>query len=78
MQNFLKIEKESEATLELNELLFEKTKLMYENQMISITELLEAEANLYNAKSRYIQARLNTIISKSQLLLLIGNKDLKK
>lgn len=78
IQNFLKIEKESEATLELNELLFEKTKLMYENQMISITELLEAEANLYNAKSRYIQARLNTIVSKSQLLLLIGNKDLKK
>lgn len=69
-----KILKEKIETLNLAFDVFEQSKLMYKNHLISMPNLLEQEANLRNTQAQLINAKYEKSLSLAKLKLAIGDE----
>lgn len=59
--------------------IFEQSTLMYKNHLISMTNLLQQEANLRNAQAQLINSKYEKSLAQGKLMLIIGKNliDLK-
>lgn len=72
-----KIFKEKKETLALAFEVLEQSKLMYKNQLLSMTELLKQEASYRKNEATFIKAKYEKTLAQARLLLTIG-KTLKE
>ncbi len=74
LQTKQKILKEKTEAKNLAKEVFEQSKLLYKNHLISMTNLIEQEANLRKNEANEIMAKYENSLAYGKLNLVLGNK----